>query len=137
SLFESLNHILAVEDLLPVFTNIACSLRRGGVFLFDLNGEQAFEQYWNSHHAIVEDDNVCICRSSYDSVDRLGTVQLTMFRRDSTWTRSDVSLVQRCHDFGTVYDLLKCAGLEVTAALDAVCDLGMPEEIGVSRCFFL
>jgi SAM-dependent methyltransferase len=137
SLFESLNHVVVFEDLLPVFTNVARSLRPGGAFLFDLNGEAAFQKYWNSHHAIVEDDNVCVCRSRYDSAERLGIADITMFRHNSYWTRADVTLTQRYHPFDKVRDLLQRAGFTETASFDGVQNLGLPEEIGLSRCFFL
>lgn len=136
-LFESLNHVLALEDLAPVFANVARALRPGGVFLFDLNGEAAFEKYWNAHHGIVEDDNVCICRARYDGAQRLGTADITMFRRNASWTRSDVTLTQRYHPFGAIRDVLKRAGLPAEAAFDAMKHFGVPEEIGLSRCFFL
>jgi len=67
-------------------------LYAGLLAVIDLNGEPAFEEYWNSHHAIVEDDNVCICRSRYDLAERLGIAEITMFRRNSCWTRADVPL---------------------------------------------
>jgi SAM-dependent methyltransferase len=136
-LFESLNHIAVTEDLLPVFANVSRALRPDGVFLFDLNGESAFKQYWNDHHAIVEDDNVCICRSRYDPAERLATAEITMFRRDRAWKRADVTLTQTFHPFPSVSDLLRRGGLQMLATLDAVEDLGWPEQMGLSRCFFL
>jgi len=137
SIFESLNHILDVDDLLPVFRNVSRSLCPGGLCLFDLNGEPAFERYWNSHHAIVEEDNVCICRSQYDTAGRLGTVAITMCRHDPEWTRWDATLTQRYHPPEKVCQLLHSAGLTLVARWDATNDLAVPEQIGLSRSFYL
>jgi SAM-dependent methyltransferase len=136
SLFESLNHILILEELRQVFANVRQALLPGGIFLFDLHGETAFERYWNSHHAIVESDNVCICRSRYDRTLRLGTVDLTLFRLLSQWTRSDVTIRQRFHPTDSVVSLLDGARFD-SRAFNGRDDLGMTEEIGLSRTFLL
>ena len=45
-LYASLNHLAEVEDLTRTFSRVAAHLRPGGVFVFDLNSEQAFETLW-------------------------------------------------------------------------------------------
>lgn len=45
-LYASLNHLLAPQDLTQTFTRVAAHLRPGGVFIFDLNSQHAFEALW-------------------------------------------------------------------------------------------
>lgn len=45
-LYASLNHLLDPKDLSRTFTRVAAHLRPGGVFIFDLNSEHAFQTLW-------------------------------------------------------------------------------------------
>lgn len=42
----SLNHLCEPEDLTRTFSRVAAHLRPGGVFIFDLNSEHAFQALW-------------------------------------------------------------------------------------------
>ena len=45
-LYASLNHLLDPGDLTETFKRVAAHLRPGGVFIFDLNSQHAFEALW-------------------------------------------------------------------------------------------
>ena len=45
-LYASLNHLLDSADLTRTFIRVAAHLRPGGVFVFDLNSQHAFETLW-------------------------------------------------------------------------------------------
>ena len=47
-LYASLNHLLNPNDLTRTFTRVAAHLRPGGVFIFDLNSEHAFQTLWRT-----------------------------------------------------------------------------------------
>ncbi|MDE2868899.1 MAG: class I SAM-dependent methyltransferase [Chloroflexota bacterium] len=47
-LYASLNHLLDPGDLTRTFTRVAAHLRPGGVFIFDLNSERAFQTLWRT-----------------------------------------------------------------------------------------
>ena len=47
-LYASLNHLLDPHDLTRTFTRVAAHLRPGGVFVFDLNSQKAFETLWRT-----------------------------------------------------------------------------------------
>lgn len=47
-LYASLNHLPEPEDLTRTFTRVAAHLRPGGVFVFDLNSEHAFQTLWRN-----------------------------------------------------------------------------------------
>ncbi len=136
SVFESLNHIMSVEELRSVFANVYRSLRTGGQFLFDLNREPAFEKYWNGPHLIVEDEHVWASRSRYCAEQKIAHCEITMFRLDREWRRSDVTISQRCHCMKEVEEALQEAGFSGIEAFDSRGDLGMTGDIALARTFF-
>jgi SAM-dependent methyltransferase len=136
STFESLNHILNLEELTAVFHSVHAALRDEGRFVFDLLSEEAYRTQWKSG-SIVEDDNVCILRGDYDAERRIACAQITLFRKDEDWQRSDVTILERYYELGEVWNALEQAGFEEISSYDAHRRLGMPGDLGVGRVFFL
>ena len=66
STFDSLNHVMSLDELEQVFRNVHAVLEDGGHFEFDLNMEEAYVSRWRGSFGIVEDDHVCVARSSRD-----------------------------------------------------------------------
>ena len=111
STFDSLNHLMTLEDLTRVFGNVCDVLADGGYFAFDLNMAQAYETRWTGTFAYVEDDHVCVARPSKDVLQRIGRMELTIFELgDSGWKRADLSLAQRWYAEDDVLDALRVAG---------------------------
>lgn len=139
STFDSLNHLLTIEDLRLAFANVRRALRPGALFLFDLNMAEAFEIRWSGKMAIDEEEGACFIRFRYDREARLGYCRVTMFRPDpdqvTCWRRSRVELEQRCYSEQEVRDALETAGMELLSVHDATNDLGMVGHAG--RAFFL
>ena len=46
STYDSLNHLLTLEDLASVFRNVFRHLQSGGVFVFDMNLDAGFRSRW-------------------------------------------------------------------------------------------
>ncbi len=110
STFDSLNHMLTLEDLDLVFQNVQRSLVPGGLFLFDLNVEEENE-IAGSTIDIVAADHVCLVRSSYQPDSRLKTYHLTLFKNcpgsgKDLYDRHDLTLFQRYHQRDEVVQLL-------------------------------
>lgn len=133
--FDSLNHLMDRDDLRLVFERVRQALRQDGLFLFDLNIEEADESL-GSTLDFVENDNVCIVRSSYRPARRLKVYDVTMFRlEDGLWHRSDLTLRQRYHETDVVLDLLAETGFPQVLTWDARRDLGPSRN--ESRIFYL
>lgn len=137
STFESMNHILSLEGLTAVFRNVYTALKDEGRFLFDLLLEEAYRTQWGNSAGIVEEDNVCIVRGDYDAERRIGRAQITLFRKDRDWRRSDVTILERCYELGEVWNALEQAGFEEICSYDAHRRLDMPGDLGVGRVFFV
>ena len=136
STYDSLNHVMSLEELSQVFRNVNACLQQGGFFLFDLNMEAGYKDRWQGSFGIVEDDHVCVVRASFDEEERVGRTAITMFRLEgAAWHRFDVTLLQRCYTESEIRSALEGAGFGNIQTFDAQSDLGWSREVG--RTFFL
>jgi SAM-dependent methyltransferase len=138
SAFDSLNHVMTLEELTFVFRNVYAALREGGLFLFDLNMEAGYRTTWNDNFGIVEDDMVCVVRSGYLAEERTARFDATIFRRRQNWERSDITLFQKCYTEGEVRSALESAGLSEIHACSYNLHLDLrPLTEDAERAFFL
>jgi SAM-dependent methyltransferase len=109
SVYDSLNHIMSVEELGDVFARVHAVLASGGLFVFDLNTEAGYPAEWTG--SFVGTDHAAIARSRYESEIRTMHFDATIFRpsRDA-WERTDIELLQRCHTEDEVRAALDAAG---------------------------
>ncbi len=135
SAFDSLNHLMELEELTMVFQNV-CNLMTGeGVFLFDLNLEDESELL-SSSIDMVGDDHACIVRSSYNQIKKLKRYDVTMFQlEDEAWQRSDLTLFQRYYDTDMVLSALADAGFSRIKTYDARREFGF--NVSDGRMFYL
>jgi SAM-dependent methyltransferase len=144
SVFESLNHVPDIPGLALAFARVRRHLEPGAPFLFDLNREEAFIQFWNERDAIVSPDNACIMISHYDQSTRVATCDITVFDLEgqvaedasAPWRRTDFTVRQTCHSISAVSSALSGAGFSDITLYDAA-DAGMMGDIGYARTFFL
>jgi SAM-dependent methyltransferase len=137
STFDSLNHLLSIEELTMAFRNVQTALAPGGTFLCDLNIRQGFLGRQNYGFSIVEDDNVCIVYTRYDDDTRLAYWDLTIFRLQQTWQRTDLTLTQRAYEEAEICQALTEAGFSNIQVFDAKrCPNGLAS-LPNGRAFFL
>jgi SAM-dependent methyltransferase len=136
SVFDSLNHVIALDELTSVFRNVRMALREEGVFLFDLNMEEGYKARWRGSYNIVEDDHVCLVRLGYHPDKKMGESQLTIFRLNGQWERSDLTLFQKCYTEDEIRSALATAGLGDVAIYDGSRDLQLNGK-GTGRSFFV
>jgi SAM-dependent methyltransferase len=136
STYDSLNHVMSLDELSAVFRHVYAALNSGGCFVFDLNMEGGFKARWRGSFGIAEDDHALIARTSYRPEEQVGQVDLTMFfLEDERWRRVDLTLTQHCYGEDEVRGALESAGLTDIVTRDAANDLDIPEEAG--RMFFV
>jgi len=135
SAFDSLNHVMHLQELTRVFENVYACLEEEGRFLFDLNMEKGYRARWCASSNIVEDDHVAAITHRFDEDARIGTATITIFRLEAgTWSRSDVTLLQRCYSEEEVTSALRATGFIDIQTHDARDDFGWTNEVG--RMFF-
>ena len=110
SMFDSLNHIMAYEELTTAFLNAHAALREEGLFLFDLNLEHGYKTNWDGSHGIAEDDHVCVFQTSYSPEEQTARLDATIFRLEDNWQRADFTLIQKCYSKSEVQSALETAG---------------------------
>lgn len=137
STFDSLNHVLSLAELEAVFENVYRALLPGGLFVFDLNMQEAFETMWRGSFSSVQDTAVGITNGSYDPVEKVGRAQVTLFRPDGDgrWCRSDVTVLEKCYPVEEVTDALARTGFTGIETREAW-ELGMRGEVALGRNFF-
>ncbi|HEY40681.1 MAG TPA: class I SAM-dependent methyltransferase [Dehalococcoidia bacterium] len=113
SLFDSLNHVMTLEELTTVFRNVCAVLRDNGPFFFDLNMEAGYGLTWNDSFSIVEDDQLCIVRTSYIPEEKTARFDATVMHLEDGWQRTDFALLQKCYPAPDVIAALGTAGLGV------------------------
>ncbi len=135
SAFDSLNHVMELGELTEVFRRVYEALTEDGIFLFDLNIEDASELLGNTLE-IIEDDHVCIVRSSYNQIQKLKRYDVTMFQLEQEhWQRTDVALFQRYYSVNDVLGALADAGFLRVKTYDARREFGFT--ISDGRMFYL
>ena len=138
SMFDSLNHVLTLQDLADVFSNVYAALRDGGLFLFDLITEKGYRVNWEGFSGIVEDDHVCITKNSYSQVERIAKFEATIFCLQDHWQRSDVVLPERCYSEAEVRSALEASGFVNVATYEYDGESGFKKMTKESeRAFFL
>jgi SAM-dependent methyltransferase len=137
STFDSLNHIMEPDDLKKVFRNVFACLKPGGLFVFDLNREEAYMDLWSRTSTVVDKRAVGVARGIYDSARKIAVCNVTLLRHDNgEWRRSDFRLTQRLHMQDQVLTALRDAGF-YARVFDAARDLGMQGDVGAGRDFYL
>lgn len=120
SIYDSLNHLMTLDELVRVFGNVYAVLSPGGYFAFDLNMAEGYESRWRGTFAHVEDDHVCVVRSSHDVGERTGTMDITLFEPEGAeWTRTDLRLAQRWYARDHIMDALRTVGFSDIRSFDA------------------
>ncbi|HEX8985598.1 MAG TPA: class I SAM-dependent methyltransferase, partial [Bryobacteraceae bacterium] len=137
STFDSLNHVLTLAGLDSVFENVARALAPGGLFVFDLNMQEAFESLWRGSFSSVEDEAVGITSGSYDAAEKIGSAQVTLFRKEGAgvWRRDDVTVREKCYSLEEIRAALARAGFTAIETHEAW-ELGMRGDIALGRTFF-
>jgi len=120
-LFDSLNYLLAVEDLQMTFARVAAHLRPGGLFICDMNTIWALREIWD-HNTYFQDseDLSIIMQSEYSDEAHIVAVKVVAFvRRDGLYERIEETHVERGYPERSVSAAMERAGLTVLESYEA------------------
>jgi SAM-dependent methyltransferase len=121
SLYDSLNYVLEPEGLLSCFRGVYRCLRRGGLFIFDLNTIRALALDLFTQDNLRSSARLTYSwRSNWDAKARLCTVRMWFRWRDGDDVREFVEVHrQRGYTDDEVRSLLSRAGFSTVAVYDA------------------
>jgi SAM-dependent methyltransferase len=139
STFDSLNHILTLEDLRQVFVAAKRALSPEGLFLFDMNLGEAYSADLHQWAVTSDEANVTLVRGAYDADAQKAATELIWFAKDpaaeNTWRRYRSIVEERCYPQSDILLALSDAGFSHIEAIAAV-DAGMDCQLGFGRYFF-
>jgi SAM-dependent methyltransferase len=138
STFDSLNHMLSLEDLHAVFSSVYAILDSGGLFVFDMNLEEAYSLDLHQWSVNIRHDAVGLSRGLYDTITHTAHTELIWFTQSAStncWQRHQSIVEERCyekHDILKALEFARFRSIEVHAAVDLTTD----KYFGHGRYFF-
>jgi SAM-dependent methyltransferase len=119
SMFDSLNHLATLRDLLKTFRGVARALHPGGYFIFDLNNERCYRRLWTQTGTMEHRDFTLILQSHYEPERRRASCLVTIFSRSGDrYTRSGEVVEERFYPREEVGRLLAEAGFRIVECGD-------------------
>lgn len=139
STFDSLNHIMKLEELQQVFDNVNRCLVPGGIFIFDMTTEKQFTAHASGWKDFKDNpEYFYLIREEFDRESKKSQVRFTIFRRKARgWQRSDIVLEQTYYPNAAIKKALQKVGFTdiQSYSVDAKRGLQKPTKNSV-RIFF-
>lgn len=139
STFDSLNHIPNLEGLRSVFHGVRRVLKPDGLFVFDMNLEEAYSADLHQWAVDVSDRAVGLVRGTFDPASKTARTELIWFTRigdDNRWQQSHSIVEQQCFPQADILVALSSAGFKQIEAIRSQ-DVGITSELGFGRIFFV
>jgi SAM-dependent methyltransferase len=118
---DSLNYLLAEEEVLATFKLVANYLYPGGIFIFDFDTVYKYAAVMgNRTIAESQEDCALIWDNYYHRSERLNEYDLTFFIKeaDGRYRKHQETHIQRGYELAQIKRLLDLAGLEFVLAVD-------------------
>ncbi len=119
---DSLNYLTEAEDLKTVFRLVENYLEPRGLFIFDMNTRYKFSEILSDQtFAETSDDAAFIWENYFYEEEDINEYQVTFFEQDEDgrYERHEELHYEKAYDPELIVKLLREAGLEVVAVLDA------------------
>lgn len=110
----SLNHMMTIEEMQQVFTNVYNALLNNRVFLFGLNLEDGYAS-WNGAitDGDVKNDFAWACCDNYNPVEKIGSFRITIFQLlEQFWQRFDINNIVRAYSQVEILSTLESVGFK-------------------------
>ena len=138
STFDSLNHLLKLADLQSVFAGVHRALLADGLFVFDMNLEQAYSADLRQWSVDIKENAVGLVRGLFDPIARQASTELIWFTRtggDGCWQQRRSVVKQQCYPQPDILAALAAAGFRDIQAFTAA-ESGVKSELGFGRTYF-
>jgi SAM-dependent methyltransferase len=139
STFDSLNHIMCIDELGRVFEGVHGVLVSGGLFVFDMNVERAYLSDQRRWTVNIADENVGLVRGTYYPAEKKASTEIIWFVKvgeNNLWEQHRSVVEQRCYTRAEVVAALREAGFRNIEAISAE-DVGVTADLGFGRIFFV
>ena len=139
STFDALNHILTLEELRTVFAGVHRSLVNRGIFVFDMNLEEAYSLDLQQWSVTIKEHDVSLVRGIYDAETKLASTELIWFSKAGNgdlWEQRKSEVEERCYTQTEILQALDAAGFRSLEAIPAQ-EAGVNSDLGFGRVFFV
>ncbi len=112
SFFDTINYLLEEKDLLDCYKSVFNVLKKGGIFVFDINTLYGLEKVWGTNVFVREVENVfSVWKSVWDSKNRTSTLYLTLFiKNGANYVRIDETHKEKAFSLSEHRKFLEKAG---------------------------
>ncbi|QSJ14561.1 class I SAM-dependent methyltransferase [Nostoc sp. UHCC 0702] len=126
------NHVMSLEELTTVFNNVYQALLNNGIFLFYIFLEEEYQFNWDGKiTGNVKEDYAWAARNSYDSENKIATINLTIFSLiEKTWQRLDSTILEKCYTKEEIISALEKASFSDINSYDSHHDLKISQMPG-------
>ena len=138
STFDSLNHILTLQDLQSAFAHIQHALLPGALFVFDMNLGEAYSLDLKQWAVDIHDNSVGLVRGRYDVAAKRARTELMWFSRSADdrecWHQRHSIVEQQCYEQPEILQALAAGGFHDIQHWMAT-ELGVDPDLGYGRMF--
>ena len=138
STFDSLNHILSLHELREVFCGVYRALAPQGLFVFDMNLEEAYSADLRQWAVDIKDDSVSLVRGKFNGATKKASTELIWFVKnpgENCWRKNQSIVEQQCYTQASILTALSEAGFRGIEAIAAP-NVGVTSELGFGRTYF-
>ncbi len=129
--YDSLNYLLELEDLEKTFAGVWLTLKKTGLFIFDMNTIYGLAVNWQRYPCNVQQDTPQLFelhRSSYDFEKNIVTLRIAGFvKEERGWTRMDEEHKERGYSLEEIKQCLKKSGLKELACWGSLQEMSEPQ----------
>jgi len=139
STFDSLNHILTLEGLFSAFARVRRVLKRGGLFVFDMNLDEAYAAETREWSATVSESSIGLVRGAFDRVTQRAATELIWFvpaGANGLWEQRRSVVEQRTYPQTDILRGLHNAGFRTVEPVTAR-KAGVTSGLGFGRVFYV
>lgn len=112
--FDTINHILSMDEWKKVFTCVRQHLRNGGVFVFDCSTIKAYKDQWNGFHSERDGNgNYMLQKSFYSYEHRMATRTISVFfkqEEEGLYKGFEETFNQTSFESSQIVEMLREAG---------------------------
>jgi SAM-dependent methyltransferase len=129
--YDSLNYLLELEDLEKTFAGVWQALKKGGLFIFDINTIYGLAVNWQRYPCYVQQDTpelFEIHRPSYDFEKNIATLRITGFVKEGDrWSKMEEEHKERGYSLEEIRGCLKITGFQELACWGSLREMSKPK----------
>jgi SAM-dependent methyltransferase len=115
--FDSMNYLLTVRDLQDAIRSAYNALKKGGLYIFDMNTVYGLAVDWMRDKTYIQneaDDFIEMHQQSFDYENLIATLQITIFKQSGDlWERIEETHQERGYPIADLQFLLHETGFEI------------------------